>query len=108
MTSRANQIPLIHSPPPEDSIEIARLWVQHRGPSFVYINAHSMPDPGSFGLLLADTAMQAAKAYSQAHGMSEAAAMARIWEVFDTERQSHSGDIVIGGDETAAGEGGEA
>ena len=94
-----HHINLDHSPPSEQSFEIARLWVAHQGPSMAFINAFVMPNPRMFGMLLADTAMQGAKAYAQAHGMSEAEAMAAIWEAIDAERANHSGDIEIAGDE---------
>jgi hypothetical protein len=102
MMNHPHTITLDHSPPPEQAFEIARLWVSHRGPSMIYMNAHVMPDPRMFGMLVADTAMQGAKAYAQAHGISETEAMARIWEGLDAERANHSGDIVIASDEAKA------
>ena len=93
--SRRNSIDISASPPPEQAIEIARLWVEHQGPSFAYINAHVMPDPAMYGMLMADAARHGAKAYAQATGISETEAMARIWEGFDRERSDHSGDLTL-------------
>jgi hypothetical protein len=76
----------------EASHEIARLWVTHKGPSTVFINAHSMPDPVMFGMLLADAAHHGAKAYAQAHGITEEEAHDRIWQGLELERES-SGEL---------------
>ena len=86
------------TPPPEEAFEIARLWVVNQGPSYVYINAGIMPKPKHFGLLLADAAMQGAKAYAKRLGMSEKRVLEMIWEAVDAERRQPTGDLVIGDD----------
>lgn len=95
MSEPANRIDLagVQVLSPTDSVEIARLWVTNRGPSTVFINAHPLADPFAFGVLLADTAHHAAKAYAAAHGMSEAEALAKIWEGLDAERGDPSGSM---------------
>jgi hypothetical protein len=77
----------------DHSVEIARLWVTDRGPSTVFINAGPLADPFAFGVLLADTAHHAAKAYAKAHGMTEEEALAKIWEGLDAERADPSGNM---------------
>jgi hypothetical protein len=97
--SHNNQITIDHALPPAEATEVARLWVVHQGPSFSYINAAILPDPSHYGMLLADAAMQGAKAYAQGQGVSESEAMAKIWAAIEQERHNHTGDIQIAKEE---------
>ncbi|MFC7537953.1 DUF5076 domain-containing protein [Sphingomonas sp. GCM10030256] len=69
-----------------DSTEIARLWVEDGGPGTFFINAHKMPEPEMFGMMMADAIRHGARAYAHALEISEAEAEAMIWQGLDEER----------------------
>lgn len=67
--------------------EFLRLWATEDGPVFCFINPVPIgPDPMAFGLAVVDAIGHAAKAYARAVQISEAEALARIWEGVDAER----------------------
>lgn len=67
--------------------EFLRLWATPDGPVFCFINPVPVgADPFGFGLAIVDAIGHAAKAYSKAVQISEAEALARIWEGVDAER----------------------
>jgi Domain of unknown function (DUF5076) len=74
----------------DNSVEVARLWVENGGPATCLIQPERLAEPEMFGMLMVDTIRHAAIAYSQCHGISEAEALARIWEGLDMERGDHS------------------
>jgi hypothetical protein len=84
----------------DQSFEVARLWVTHGGYSTVFINAHYLPDPTQFGLLLADTIEHGATAYASAFGMAREEAAAKILEGFNDGRM----DPTVSVDLNATGE----
>lgn len=68
--------------------EFLRIWATPSGANFTFINPIPVgADPAGFGQALFDAALQAAKTYAQAVQISEADALARIWEGLDGERQ---------------------
>ncbi|HEX8527773.1 DUF5076 domain-containing protein [Allosphingosinicella sp.] len=96
--SHKYSLPIDESPNLDDnSVEIARLWVNLKGPSTSFINTVTMSDPLWFGRLLADAAMNGARAYSQVQNIDEAEAMARIWEGLDLERVRRTGENAVEG-----------
>ena len=72
----------------ENSVEIARMWVEDNGPATCFIQPERLQDPEAFGMLMVDTVRHAARAYSQCYGMSENEALGRIWDGLDAERGS--------------------
>jgi hypothetical protein len=78
-----------------DSREIARLWVTHRGPATIFINPGHLADPAMFGMLLVDTARHAARAYAQAQGRDESEMLTRLWQGFDTERDTPTSELSV-------------
>ena len=67
--------------------ELLRVWVGEEGPVTCFINPVPLgPDPYAYGMALVDCARTGAKAYAKAVNISEAEAIARIWEGFDAER----------------------
>lgn len=70
-----------------DSREFLRVWAQKDGPVTCFINPVPVgPDPAAFGIAMVDCIRHAAKTYQRATGVSEAEALARIWEGLDAER----------------------
>ncbi len=67
--------------------EFARLWYGPADKATCLIDPHGLaPDPFVFGVVMVDCIRHGAKAYAQAVGISEADALARIWQGFDAER----------------------
>jgi hypothetical protein len=67
--------------------EFLRMWATPDGPVFCFINPVPVgADPMGFGLAIVDAIGHAAKAYARAVQISEAEALARIWEGVDAER----------------------
>ena len=75
----------------EHTHEIARIWVTHKGPSIVFINARTLPDPGQFGQLMAETVQHGARAYAKALGIGEDEAVRRIRDGFRAQREEIGG-----------------
>lgn len=73
----------------ENSVEVARLWVENEGPATCLIQPDKLAEPEMFGLLMVDTIRHGARAYAQCYGMSEEEALKRIWDGVDMER-SHN------------------
>lgn len=74
----------------DNSVEVARLWVQNGGPATCIIDPGLLQQPELFGMLMVDTVRHAARAYAQCHGMTEEAALARIWDGLDAERDMNT------------------
>ena len=73
----------------EDSREFLRVWASKGGPVTCFINPVPVgPDPAAFGVAMVDCIRHAAKTYARAINISEAEALARIWEGLDAERSS--------------------
>lgn len=72
------------------SVEVARLWVQNGGPATCIIDPGLLQQPELFGMLMVDTVRHAARAYAQCYGMTEEAALARIWDGLDAEREMNT------------------
>jgi len=68
------------------SLEVARLWVQNGGPATCIIDPTLLREPEMFGMLMVDTVRHAARAYAQCYGMTENAALSRIWDGLGAER----------------------
>lgn len=67
--------------------EFLRMWATPDGPVFCFINPVPVgADPMGFGLAIVDAIGHAAKAYAKAVQITEAEALARIWEGVDAER----------------------
>ncbi len=81
-------------PPPiaSDSAasEVLRVWAEPDHPQQLSLRT-TWPDPAAWGLLLADIARHAAKAYA-ADGQDEAAALERILQGFSVECSSPTDD----------------
>jgi hypothetical protein len=79
------------NPPPiavaqPKSVEVLRVWAVPDGPQQVTLITQ-WDDPGAWGLMLVDVARHAAQAYAR-DGVDRARALARIKELFDSERSS--------------------
>ncbi len=70
----------------DQSVEVARLWVENDGPATCLIQPERLAEPEMFGMLMVDAIRHAAVAFSQCHGIPESAALARIWTGLDMER----------------------
>lgn len=71
----------------EDAREFLRVWATPDGPVTCFINPVPVgPDPASFGIAMVDCIRHAAKTYARATDLTEAQALARIWEGLDAER----------------------
>ena len=75
-----------------DSVEILRVWAQLGVAQQVTLNV-TWKDEAAWGLLLADVARHAAKAYA-ASGYDEQQVLARIRKVFDLE-MAHPTDLPL-------------
>ncbi|MCL9997824.1 MAG: DUF5076 domain-containing protein [Erythrobacter sp.] len=75
------------------SVEVARLWVQNGGPATCIIDPGLLREPELFGMLMVDTVRHAARAYAQRYGMTEDAALTRIWAGLEAERDRHTSPI---------------
>lgn len=90
MRQRELQAPPIASDPA--TAEVLRVWTGPDHP--VQLSLHlTWSDPAAWGLLLADIARHAAKAYT-AHGLDEDAALERIREGLAVELESPTDDPV--------------
>ncbi len=67
----------------EDAVEVLRAFVVDGGLSISFTRAFD--DPRMWGMLLVDIARHAARVYEREAVMSEADAMERIVEMFETE-----------------------
>lgn len=74
-------------PPPNaalaDAVEVLRVWATPGDVQQLVLRT-TWADPGTWGLLLADVARHAARAYAQ-EGHGEADALARIRQLLDAE-----------------------
>ncbi|MDJ0979444.1 MAG: DUF5076 domain-containing protein [Erythrobacter sp.] len=77
----------------DDSVEVARLWVENNGPATCLIQPDRLEKPEMFGLLLVDTIRHGAKAYSQCYDISEEEALTRIWAGVEMERAQHTTEL---------------
>ena len=70
-----------------DSREFLRVWAKQGGPVTCFINPVPVGgDPMGYGVALVDCIRHGAKTWARATGISEAEALARIWEGVDAER----------------------
>ena len=74
----------------QNAVEVARLWVENNGPATCIINPGVLQEPEMFGMLMVDCIRHASRAYAQAHGLSEEAALERIWQGVDMERDRNT------------------
>ena len=74
----------------DNSVEVARLWVEDRGPATCLIQPDRLAEPEMFGMLMVDAVRHAARAYAQCYGMSEDRALERIWQGLDAERGTNT------------------
>jgi hypothetical protein len=70
----------------DNSVEVARLWVENEGPATCIIQPERLAEPEMFGMLMADAIRHGARAFSQCYGMTEDEALSRIWQGVDAER----------------------
>ena len=77
----------------DNSLEVARLWIEDGGPATCLINPEILGEPEMFGLLMVDTIRHAARAYAQCYGMPEDEALGRILEGVQMETASPTTDI---------------
>ena len=74
-----------------DSREFARMWSEEGGEQTFIIDPRALgADPFIFGMATVDAIRHAARAYSQAVGVSEEHALERIFEGFDAERSKNT------------------
>jgi len=72
-----------------ESSEFLRMWTAKGGKATCLIDAAALaPDPAVFGIALVDAVRHGARAWAQAVGISEEAALERIWFGFDAERNN--------------------
>lgn len=74
----------------DDSHEVARLWVEDGAGATCIIQPEKLAVPEMFGMLMVDSVRHGARAYAQAHDLSEDDALARIWAGFDAERNRNT------------------
>ena len=67
----------------DDATEVLRAFVVDGGLSIAFTRAFEEPD--MWGLLLVDIARHAARAYAQESAYTEAEALARVVEMFESE-----------------------
>jgi Domain of unknown function (DUF5076) len=67
----------------DDATEVLRAFVVDGGLSIAFTRAFEEPD--MWGLLLVDIARHAARAYARESSYTEAEALARVVEMFETE-----------------------
>ena len=85
--SLPNELDISGVPLAEGSKEFLRMWNREGGEVTCFIDPRAIaPDPAVFGIAMVDAIRHGAKAYAQAVGISEAQALARIWDGFDAER----------------------
>jgi hypothetical protein len=77
----------------DKSVEVARLWVEHRGPATCLIQPDRLAEPEMFGVLMVDAIRHGARAFSQCCGVSEEEALNRIWQGVDAEREHHTSPL---------------
>lgn len=70
----------------DNSVEVARLWVENNGPATCLIQPERLSEPEMFGMLMVDAIRHAAVAFAQCQGIAEDQALARIWAGLDAER----------------------
>ena len=75
------------------SVEVARLWVEHKGPATFIINPDRLAKPEMFGMMMTDCVRHGARAYAAALGITESEALNRIWQGLDDERARHTTDL---------------
>ena len=79
MSTQPNQIALENGDRlSADSYEIARIWITNNAGSSVWIDAGILDDPRVFGVLMADTVRDAARAYAARYGLAESEALQSI------------------------------
>lgn len=74
----------------DQSHEIARLWVEDGAGATCLIQPDKLELPEMFGMLMVDCVRHGARAYAQAHSISETDALARIWNGLDAERERNT------------------
>ena len=67
----------------EEAVEVLRVWAAPGSPQQMTINT-CWKDPGAWGLMLADIARHAARAYEH-QGQDQDEALGRILQLFNTE-----------------------
>lgn len=76
-----------------DSVEVARIWITNNAGSTVLIDAGVLEDPHVFGILLADTARHAARAYAGVWKIPEDKALQAIVDGLGKELREQFNDI---------------
>jgi hypothetical protein len=64
----------------DQTFEVLRVWVQHRGPVHTFVNPAVLEDPGAFGTMLATAMHDAARAYQEEWGLDGSDALNRIFQ----------------------------
>ena len=77
----------------DNSVEVARLWVENEGPATCIIQPERLAEPEMFGMLMVDAIRHGARAFSQCYGMTEQDALSRIWRGVDAERADPSSPL---------------
>ncbi|MEM9501687.1 MAG: DUF5076 domain-containing protein [Pseudomonadota bacterium] len=77
----------------DNSTEIARIWVEDKGPATCLIQPDRLEKPEMFGMLMVDTIRHGARAYAQCYGLSERDALKRIWQGVDMERANSTTEL---------------
>ena len=77
----------------DQSYEVARLWVENKGPATCIIKPDRLVKPEMFGMLMVDCVRHGARAYSQSLGITEGEALERIFAGLDAERDRHTTDL---------------
>ena len=77
----------------DQSVEVARLWVENGGPATCLIQPEWLAEPEMFGMLMVDAIRHAATAYAQCQGIDENVALQRIWVGLDAERSHETTPI---------------
>ena len=77
----------------DHSHEVARLWVEDGAGATCIIQPDKLERPEMFGMLMVDCIRHGARAYAQAQGITEEAALAMIWTGLDAERDRSTTDL---------------
>jgi hypothetical protein len=64
----------------DQTFEVLRVWVQHRGPVHTFVNPTLLKEPSAFGTMLATVMHDAARAYEEEWGIAGNEALNQIFQ----------------------------
>ncbi len=64
----------------DQTFEVLRVWVQHRGPVHTFVSPVFIKDPDAFGTMLATVMHDSARAYEEEYGLDGSEALNQIFQ----------------------------